>query len=158
LSLIENLTFQRSAQPRSAERMVWTVHLEKELFMSRKFASSVVLATLLNIFSTTPPNTPIAASYLMERTGESIRVVRDGIQRLIQEYKMPIISDRNGSYVLSTRPAVIEPEIMRPKQERYEHAMRLWKRMFSVSAVPLRIRRSMRSSARRMAGTFDRTR
>jgi hypothetical protein len=100
--------------------MVWTVHLEKELFMSRKFASSVVLATLLNIFSTTPPNTPIAASYLMERTGESIRVVRDGIQRLIQEYKMPIISDRNGSYVLSTRPAVIEPEIMRLKSQARE--------------------------------------
>lgn len=78
--------------------------------MPRKFASQSVVATLMNVFTTTPPNTKIEAASLTERTGEPIRVVRDGIEQLIRDHSLPIVSDRNGGYVLSTRPTILLAE------------------------------------------------
>lgn len=85
----------------------------------KRFANATEVTLIHNIFTALGPNTRITRQELEQQTGLHIRVVRDAISQLVK-WGIPIISDRDGGYEVSTDRAKIEREMTRLRSQAKE--------------------------------------
>lgn len=89
----------------------------------KRFASDSEVAEIQNIFRTARPDVPISRQELEQLTGLNIRVVRDAISVLVK-WGIPIVSNRDGGYEVSTDPALIQRELARLRSQAKEINLR----------------------------------
>lgn len=87
------------------------------------YSNAADVVTIRDLFISVPANTPISTEHLMERSGLDLRGVRDVISQLVRS-GVPIISTRDGSYVLCTDRAVLARELARLRSQSQQIALR----------------------------------
>ncbi len=94
-----------------------------EFVLKTKFATAEDIAAVRDLFATTGPNITISNDEIVERTGLDLRVARAAIAALVQN-GVPIISTRDGGYVLSTDRPFLTRELERLRSQAKQIALR----------------------------------